>query len=97
MNDQMEVRRPAMHTNESGSPKKKSSSTAGRTRRASTAAAPRARATSARRPAPPVDDQIRLRAYELYLQRNGHPADPMEDWLRAERELTEERIRRKRR
>jgi hypothetical protein len=37
-----------------------------------------------------ADDQIRLRAYELYLRRNGHPGDPMDDWLRAERELIEE-------
>jgi hypothetical protein len=31
---------------------------------------------------------IRVRAYEIYLQR-GHHSDPMEDWLRAERELVE--------
>jgi len=35
----------------------------------------------------PDDEQIRARAYELFLQRDGHPGDPLEDWLRAEREL----------
>jgi hypothetical protein len=32
---------------------------------------------------------IRARAYEIYLER-GHHGDPMEDWLRAERELIEQ-------
>ena len=36
----------------------------------------------------PGDDQIRVRAYEIYLER-GYHGDPMEDWLRAERELIE--------
>lgn len=31
--------------------------------------------------------QIELRAYEFYLQRNGAPGNPMEDWVRAEREV----------
>jgi hypothetical protein len=35
----------------------------------------------------PTDDQIRLRAYQLFLQRDGHGGDPLEDWLRAESEL----------
>jgi hypothetical protein len=35
------------------------------------------------------DDMIRVRAYEIYLHR-GHQGDPMEDWLRAERELIQE-------
>jgi hypothetical protein len=35
-----------------------------------------------------TEDQIRERAYYLYLQRNGHPGDPLADWLRAEHELT---------
>jgi hypothetical protein len=37
----------------------------------------------------PDADMIRVRAYEIYLQR-GHYGDPMEDWLRAERELVEQ-------
>jgi hypothetical protein len=37
-------------------------------------------------PAPPVThEQIALRAYELHLL--GAGADPMDNWLRAEREL----------
>ncbi|TWT41121.1 hypothetical protein RAS1_38140 [Phycisphaerae bacterium RAS1] len=36
-------------------------------------------------------DQIRKRAYEIYLRRNGGPGDPTADWLTAERELLAER------
>lgn len=32
-------------------------------------------------------EQIQLRAYEIYLERNGGPGNPMEDWVRAEREV----------
>ena len=32
------------------------------------------------------EEQIRARAYELYLERGGGTSDEMEDWLRAERE-----------
>ncbi len=32
-------------------------------------------------------EQIRMRAYELYLERGAQPSDGLEDWLRAEREL----------
>jgi glycosyltransferase involved in cell wall biosynthesis len=35
---------------------------------------------------PPHDD-IRRRAYEIYLGRHGAPGDPVADWLQAEREL----------
>lgn len=30
---------------------------------------------------------IRRRAYEIYLERNGEPGNPVLDWLRAEQEL----------
>jgi len=33
-------------------------------------------------------DQIAARAYEIYLERGATPGDPMQDWLRAERELS---------
>jgi hypothetical protein len=33
-----------------------------------------------------VDEQIRMRAYELYLERGGQPNDDLGDWLQAERE-----------
>jgi hypothetical protein len=35
------------------------------------------------------DDQIRRRAYEIYLERGTVMGDPLEDWARAERELRE--------
>jgi hypothetical protein len=31
--------------------------------------------------------KIELRAYEIYLERNGAPGNPLEDWVRAEREI----------
>ena len=34
------------------------------------------------------EQEIRERAYEIYLQREGHPGDEVDDWLQAERELT---------
>jgi hypothetical protein len=38
---------------------------------------------------PPTYDEIALRAYHIYLERGSTAGDPMEDWLRAERELAE--------
>jgi hypothetical protein len=35
----------------------------------------------------PRHEEIRRRAYEIYLERNGHAGDELDDWLRAEREL----------
>jgi hypothetical protein len=32
-------------------------------------------------------EQIQLRAYEIFLERNGAPGNEIEDWLQAEREL----------
>jgi len=34
-----------------------------------------------------LDEEIRHRAYELYLQRNGGDGDPNGDWFIAEREV----------
>ena len=34
-----------------------------------------------------LEDEIRLRAYEIYLERNGSPGDEHQDWLTAEREI----------
>ncbi|MGC2673466.1 MAG: DUF2934 domain-containing protein [Candidatus Acidiferrum sp.] len=31
--------------------------------------------------------KIAQRAYEIYLERNGAPGNPLEDWVRAEREV----------
>ena len=35
----------------------------------------------------PTQDDVRQRAYEIYLARNDRPGDPVADWLQAEREL----------
>jgi hypothetical protein len=32
-------------------------------------------------------EEIRLRAYEIHLERGGRPGNELEDWLQAEREL----------
>jgi len=37
----------------------------------------------------PTQDDIALRAYNIYLDREGAAGDSLEDWLQAERELTE--------
>jgi len=34
-----------------------------------------------------LDEEIRRRAYELYLERNGAAGDPNRDWFIAEREV----------
>ena len=34
-----------------------------------------------------ADDEIRARAYELYLERNCEPGHAQDDWFRAESEL----------
>lgn len=40
----------------------------------------------------PMEDEIRLRAYELYLQRGESDGSDLDDWLQAERDLSEERL-----
>jgi Protein of unknown function (DUF2934) len=35
----------------------------------------------------PSHEKIRLRAYEIYLERGGLPGNELDDWLQAEREL----------
>ena len=40
----------------------------------------------------PTLDQIRRRAYEIFLQRNGAPGTSESDWRQAERELREKVI-----
>jgi hypothetical protein len=37
----------------------------------------------------PATEQIQQRAYELYLQRGGGDGRDVDDWLAAEKELTE--------
>ncbi len=80
-----------MRTNESDSPKRRTTPAVKRMRAVSTAVKSRKSAQRAPKVASavrPEDDMIRARAYEIYLKR-GHHGDPMEDWLRAERELIE--------
>jgi hypothetical protein len=37
--------------------------------------------------ASPVEEKVRARAYELYLQRGGKGGSPEQDWLRAKEEI----------
>jgi hypothetical protein len=37
-------------------------------------------------------EDIAHRAYELYVQRGGEPGNDVEDWVRAERELSREPV-----
>lgn len=34
-----------------------------------------------------LEEQIRRRAYEIYLERGGHGGSPEQDWLRAKEEV----------
>ena len=34
------------------------------------------------------EERIRIRAYEVYLERGGDHGQDLDDWLQAERELT---------
>jgi len=45
-------------------------------------------------PTPGLEDEIRCRAYELYEQRGGEHGNDVEDWLRAEEQITQRRSRR---
>ena len=38
---------------------------------------------------PQTEQQIRERAYEIYLARGGQDGDEVSDWIAAERELKE--------
>lgn len=32
-------------------------------------------------------EEVRIRAYEIYIERHGQPGDDLSDWLQAEREV----------
>jgi hypothetical protein len=51
------------------------------------ASSPAKSKTSRAAKAKPSPEAIALRAYHIYLERNGAPGDPHADWLRAEAEL----------
>ena len=38
--------------------------------------------------APPTEEQIALRAHQIFLERGAAPGSDLDDWLQAERELT---------
>jgi hypothetical protein len=38
----------------------------------------------------PRDEEIRRRAYEIYLERGEEPGHELDDWFQAERELEDE-------
>jgi len=54
-----------------------------------TAATVKARKAPAAKPAP-SHDEIALRAYHIYLERQGAPGNPFDDWKQAEQELLAE-------
>jgi hypothetical protein len=43
---------------------------------------------------PASDEEIRRRAYEIYLERGEQPGRDLDDWLQAERELEHGVLRR---
>ncbi len=45
------------------------------------------------KPTRELEDQIRLRAYELYEQRGREHGHDVEDWLRAQDEVTQKKGR----
>ena len=40
-------------------------------------------------PSAPIREEIELRAYQIYLERDGAHGQDVEDWIQAERELVE--------
>ena len=46
--------------------------------------------TQPKRRVTPTEEQVRARAFQIYLARNGAPGDAHSDWVQAERELTKE-------
>jgi hypothetical protein len=50
-------------------------------------AAPSAEETKQVMRGEPTTEQIRNRAYEIYVSRGNAPGDELQDWLLAEREL----------
>jgi hypothetical protein len=58
-------------------------------KKSATAATPKPRKSPATKSAP-TEEEIALRAYYIFLQRNGAPGNPFEDWTTAERQLLEE-------
>jgi hypothetical protein len=53
-----------------------------------TTAAPAPKAKKVAAKSKLTQNDIATRAYQIYLERGATPGDPMQDWLRAERELS---------
>jgi hypothetical protein len=49
--------------------------------------APSARGDQQARTSEPADEDIRRRAYQMYLERGGGHGEDLDDWVRAEQEL----------
>jgi hypothetical protein len=45
-------------------------------------------------PVPSLEEEIRRRAYELFLERGGTPGHESEDWITAEREVRSRQLQR---
>jgi hypothetical protein len=54
---------------------------------AATATLTKATPSKANYDALPLEEQIRLRAYELYIKRGDTVASAQDDWLQAEQEI----------
>jgi len=50
-------------------------------------------ATKVRKSTPDLQEQIRRRAHELYEQRGRDEGRELEDWLQAESEVTEQKVK----
>lgn len=56
--------------------------------KASTLQAPPATDKAVRTATRPTEEQIALRAHQIFLERGAKPGSDLDDWLKAERELT---------
>jgi len=79
----------ATRANDSATPKKRSrrAKTNGNGARAAQPVTTAPEFAQESRLSPAVEEKIRLRAYELYLQRGGRGGSPEQDWLQAQREI----------
>jgi hypothetical protein len=51
------------------------------------ASAPQGEAVKTSAADSPRLEEIRIRAYEIYIERGGQPGHDLDDWIQAEREL----------
>ena len=72
---------------DTGKPATQRRTAATRARPPRSAASARAKSAARAHAQPSTEEQIRERAYYLYLKRGGGAGNALGDWLRAEREL----------